>query len=108
MNCESYFLLKAKARDIISWFTNVLHDINLQEMRRKVAETMRLLQAKRDRIKATCKIIEKKEATTEKVNKILHKGQRREAHITKQKEEELVFGKPKPDDKKEDKQEDKQ
>ena len=67
---------------------------------------MRLLQAKRDRIKATCKIIDKKEAAAEKVNKILHKGQRREAYVTKQKEDELVFGKPKPDTK-EDKQEDK-
>lgn len=65
------------------------------EMRKKVSNMMELLQLKKNRIKCTEKVIDKKEASVEKVNKILHKGQRKEAYVTKQKEEELVFGKPK-------------
>jgi len=49
------------------------------EMRRKVGNMMKLLQAKKDRVKITEKVIDKKEASVEKVNKILHRGQRREA-----------------------------
>jgi len=69
------------------------------EMRRKVGNMMKLLQAKKDRVKITEKVIDKKEASVEKVNKILHRGQRREAYVSKKKEEEIVFGKPGPEEK---------
>ena len=60
---------------------------------------MKLLQAKKDRVKITEKVIDKKEASVEKVNKILHRGQRREAYVSKKKEDEIVFGKPEPEEK---------
>jgi len=63
------------------------------EMRQKVSNMMKLLSERKNKLKSTENVIEKKEVVVEKVTKLLNSKQRRETHVTKQKEDLLAFDK---------------
>jgi len=63
------------------------------EMRLKVSNMMKLLAERKNKLKSTENVIEKKEVVVEKVTKLLNSKQRKETHVTKQKEELLAFDK---------------
>ena len=54
---------------------------------------MKLLAERKNKLKSTENVIEKKEVVVEKVTKLLNSKQRKETHVTKQKEELLAFDK---------------
>ena len=67
----------------------------LQEMRRKVGEMMKLLSDRKNKLKTTEVVIDKKGKTVDNINKILNRKHRREDHIEKEKVDRLLFGKKK-------------
>ena len=71
-----------------------------QEMRKKVAEMMNLLAQRRNKLKVTNEVIDKKSDVVEKVKeekiltaKVLDRKERRANYLTKQREEQIAFGK---------------
>jgi len=65
------------------------------EMRRKVGEMMKLLSDRKNKLKTTEVVIDKKGKTVDNINKILNRKHRREDHIEKEKVDRLLFGKKK-------------
>jgi len=70
------------------------------EMRKKVAEMMNLLAQRRNKLKVTNEVIDKKSDVVEKVKeekiltaKVLDRKERRANYLTKQREEQIAFGK---------------
>ena len=57
---------------------------------------MRLLSERKNKLKSTEDVIHKKGDVVEKVNKILDRKERRANYVTKQRDEQLAFGKPTP------------
>ena len=64
-------------------------------MREKVMEMQRLLTERKNKLKVTEKVIEKKGNVVDKVEKILHSKERRGNYLEKKKVESVMFSKPK-------------
>ena len=69
-------------------------------MRRKVEEMMNLLAARKNKLKTTENVIDKKDQYVQGVTKILQRKERRAYYCEKQKQLEVVYGKDKDKDKK--------
>ena len=72
-------------------FLNIF--ILLQEMRHKVGNMMKLLAERKNKLKSTENVIEKKGVVVEKVTKLLDSKQRKETFVSNKKEELLAFDK---------------
>ena len=66
---------------------------SLQEMRQKVGNMMKLLAERKNKLKSTENVIEKKGVVVEKVTKLLDSKQRKETFVSNKKEELLAFDK---------------
>jgi hypothetical protein len=62
-------------------------------MRRKVADMMRLLSERRNKLKVTENVIDKKGNVVDKITKILDGKERKATFVAKQRDENLAFGK---------------
>lgn len=65
----------------------------LQEMRQKVKHMMLLLDERRNKLRATVDVLQKKSGVVEKVNKLLDSKERRANYVEKQRDEVLAFDK---------------
>jgi len=63
------------------------------EMRQKVKQMMLMLDARRNQLRATVDVLQKKTGVVEKVNKILDQKERKANHVEKQRDECLAFDK---------------
>merc|ERR1712183_35136 len=68
-------------------------ELEAAEMRKKVGNMMRLLTERKNKLKVTENVIDKKGVVVDNVNKILNQKKRKAQNVTKQKEELLAFNK---------------